>query len=517
VPATLESRPIAAPKFVSAKAVTTVATTAAKGYGEVSRPAHPIEAMAVTADGKGYWLTSSTGNVYAFGDARDLGSPARATAPIVAVVDDPATSGYWLVGADGNVYPYGAPNYGDLTRFRLSKPVVGGAATADGRGYWLVASDGGVFTFGDAVFHGSTGDVRLVKPITSMTSDPTTGGYWFTASDGGIFSFDAPFHGSLGDHSLSAPVVTMAESSGGSGYWLVQRNGAVTSFGSARNYGHGSGTVAGMATARSVSGYWLFTTTGRVTAVPGPVPPPPSNPTPTPTPTPVPVPVPTVPTATMADDIWAGYGDLGQTFTGVSGTWVVDAPNCATTPNAISSEWVGLDGFGNQTVEQLGNYIQCANGVASYSAWWEMYPAYSVDLDPSEYPVDGGDTITAAVTEVASDTAVLSETDVTQHWTFTTTQSSSSDLGRFSAEWIVETPTLVSSSGSTVSNEVDFGTTSFTNCTVTVAGGASTQVNAYSNYRLTAFSGSGPTATQLTSESELGSDGKSFTVVWDNP
>ena len=71
--------------------------------------------MAVTPDGKGYWLAALDGGVFAFGDA-----------------------GF----------------YGSMGAQHLNQPIVGMAATADGLGYWLVAADGGVFSFGDAHYHG---------------------------------------------------------------------------------------------------------------------------------------------------------------------------------------------------------------------------------------------------------------------------------------------------------------------------------------------------------------------------
>ena len=52
-------------------------------------------------------------------------------------------------------------------------------------GYWLVATDGGVFSFGNAVFHGSAGNIKLAKPVVGMASTPDGGGYWLVASDGG--------------------------------------------------------------------------------------------------------------------------------------------------------------------------------------------------------------------------------------------------------------------------------------------------------------------------------------------
>ena len=68
-----------------------------------------------TADSGGYFLVSSDGTVYPFGDAKSGGganSLGHIDAPIVGVSDDFATGGYWEVGSDGGVYSFGAPFYG---------------------------------------------------------------------------------------------------------------------------------------------------------------------------------------------------------------------------------------------------------------------------------------------------------------------------------------------------------------------------------------------------------------------
>ncbi len=63
--------------------------------------------MAVTPDGGGYWLTTSTGNVYAFGDAMyHGGAGSLGISNIVGLAAAP-DGGYWLVGADGGIFTYG--------------------------------------------------------------------------------------------------------------------------------------------------------------------------------------------------------------------------------------------------------------------------------------------------------------------------------------------------------------------------------------------------------------------------
>ena len=185
----------------------------------------------------GYWLDSSTGGVFSFGDANFYGSTGNLVLnrPIVGMAATPDGGGYWLVASDGGVFSFGDANFhGSTGNLVLNKPIVGMASTPDGGGYWLVASDGGVFSFGDANFHGSTGNLVLNKPIVGMASTPDGGGYWLVASDGGIFSFgDATFYGSLGAAPPASPVVALAPSAGGGGYWMLEAAGTVAAFGSA--------------------------------------------------------------------------------------------------------------------------------------------------------------------------------------------------------------------------------------------------------------------------------------------
>ena len=145
--------------------------------------------------------------------------------------------GYWTVNWLGVITSHGgAPLFGSpaLSGIRLTKPIVGMAATPDGQGYWLVASDGGIFTYGDAQFYGSTGDIRLNQPIVGMAATPDGQGYWLVASDGGIFTYgDAAFEGSAGNIALNKPIIGMARTNNGQGYILVASDGGIFSYGNA--------------------------------------------------------------------------------------------------------------------------------------------------------------------------------------------------------------------------------------------------------------------------------------------
>ena len=74
----------------------------------------PVNGMAASPDGGGYWFVASDGGIFSFGDAAFHGSVGGSTinAPVVGMAADSATGGYWLVSADGGVFSGGAPFYG---------------------------------------------------------------------------------------------------------------------------------------------------------------------------------------------------------------------------------------------------------------------------------------------------------------------------------------------------------------------------------------------------------------------
>jgi hypothetical protein len=157
---------------------------------------------------------------------------------------------------------------------------------------------------------------------------------------------------------------------------------------------------------------------------------------------------------------WAGYAAINTTFSSVSASWTQPKATCAGS-QTYSSFWVGLDGYSSNSVEQTGTDADCsASGTPTYYAWYEMYPKFPVNLSPTTYPVAPGDAISASVTFSGRNSFVLTISDATKHWTFTTTQKSGK-AARSSAEVIAEAP---SSSGGVLPLS-NFGTVGFTNAT----------------------------------------------------
>jgi hypothetical protein len=135
-----------------------------------------------------------------------------------------------------------------------------------------------------------------------------------------------------------------------------------------------------------------------------------------------------------ADSVWGGYVAQGSNFSTVTGSWTMPQVQCNTS-NDLFAPWVGIDGYGSQTVEQTGVQVDCSSGSPVYSGWYEMYPA------PPQYfndPVDAGDSFTGSVVYNGNSSYSLKLTDNTKGWTETTDQSL--DAQNVSAEAVIESP-----------------------------------------------------------------------------
>ena len=154
---------------------------------------------------------------------------------------------------------------------------------------------------------------------------------------------------------------------------------------------------------------------------------------------------------------WSGYAATGRPFTSVTASWTEPAVTCGADPNSYSAFWVGLDGDGTSTVEQTGTDSDCRGTAPKYYAWYEMYPAFPVNLTGSVTP---GDKMTATVTKSGT-SFTMTIADSTKGWTKSITKSSAKAKGG-SAEVITEAP----SSGTGVLPLADFGNVAYTSATI---------------------------------------------------
>jgi len=208
---------------------------------------------------------------------------------------------------------------------------------------------------------------------------------------------------------------------------------------------------------------------------------------------------------------WSGYAvqtNLASPTNGVVsdvvGSWAVPAATKSSSKTTYSSNWVGIDGYSNGTVEQLGTESDWTRGGDSYYAWFEMYPSRAYLI--SGFTVRPDDIVTASVHYAGGTSYVLTITNVTNGGqTFTTTQSSSA-AKRSSAEWIAEAP-----SSGRVLPLANFGTTTFTNCSTTI-GGVTGSING-GPWQFDAITMQAKNVVKAT-PSDLSADGSTFSVVW---
>lgn len=152
---------------------------------------------------------------------------------------------------------------------------------------------------------------------------------------------------------------------------------------------------------------------------------------------------------------WAGYAVTAGGYDEISATWTVPSVQSG---SGLSAMWIGIDGFNNNNLIQIGTEQNSTANGASYYAWWEVLP--SAESSIQQVPIAAGDEVSARIAKNATNSWTLSLTDNTTGASFQTTQSYSGT--GTSAEWIMEAPNL----GSQGSNLAHFSTFSVTSIEV---------------------------------------------------
>lgn len=156
-----------------------------------------------------------------------------------------------------------------------------------------------------------------------------------------------------------------------------------------------------------------------------------------------PPPAPAAGTQSVLSSNWAGYAVTGRTFRRVTGSWRVPTPTCSAKRTSASA-WIGLGGYrkSSEALEQVGTDVDCsAAGHASYSAWYELVPAYTKTISMRIHP---GDRMAGSVTVRGKRISVVLRNRTTGKRYAHTARMSAPD--RTSAEWIVEAPESCASS-----------------------------------------------------------------------
>jgi hypothetical protein len=214
---------------------------------------------------------------------------------------------------------------------------------------------------------------------------------------------------------------------------------------------------------------------------------------------------------------WAGYAVTGSDFTRVEGSWIVHAVNCTKTPNTFSSEWVGIDGWSSDTVEQIGTDADCIGKTPFYWVWYEFYPYGSVVI--RDVSIAAGDEFAAAVNYDGDNNYTVTIKNKTTGQSFSKKVNFDGGDGsgppqRNSAEWIMEMD------GNKLS---DFGVdpfgkkyTDYINDRATDSSVHNGVIDAFgSDVQESITTQNGQQNSPLTAlPSDLASDGASFTVTW---
>jgi hypothetical protein len=194
-----------------------------------------------THTGNGYWVCYGDGHIRGFGDAapNDVILPWSDVAMFMnsvvnprylyqhqanGITSHPTKMGFWVTTGSGEVYAFGdAVHYGQLDQrvynrgmadtFMLAKTEYTKSieATKSGNGYWIAFGSGHIAAFGDAVGQGpsyiypqnNTGiDIPIDETniidwsffraiVWDMARDPDGTGFWVLVADGNVGSYSA--------------------------------------------------------------------------------------------------------------------------------------------------------------------------------------------------------------------------------------------------------------------------------------------------------------------------------------
>lgn len=211
---------------------------------------------------------------------------------------------------------------------------------------------------------------------------------------------------------------------------------------------------------------------------------------------------------------WSGYAATSaKKFNYVSSTFAQPAITCTGKANRWTSNWVGLDGFTTGTVEQTGTFAFCGGKshlTPQYQAWYEMYPAGSVNV----FKVKPGDTINTAV-KFAGGKFHISIADATSGKSASISKGCAT-CERASAEWIIERPALCNNSETKcfLTALANFGTATMSKDRAQVAGGSVKGVGGFNNvpiYMVQPLKAGG----FISLDAISGLSGPSFQVQWE--
>ncbi|WP_347401712.1 G1 family glutamic endopeptidase [Alicyclobacillus mali (ex Roth et al. 2021)] len=136
---------------------------------------------------------------------------------------------------------------------------------------------------------------------------------------------------------------------------------------------------------------------------------------------------------------WSGYALTAGHYWDISGSWVVPAVN-PSGKNSYSSTWIGIDGFSNNDLIQVGTEQNYVDGHPQYFAWWEIRPIHPTEIIIPSMAIAPGDAMYARIHRGTRGRWVITLDDLTQNEQFTLAQPYQGPGA--SAEWIQEAPEI---------------------------------------------------------------------------
>lgn len=207
---------------------------------------------------------------------------------------------------------------------------------------------------------------------------------------------------------------------------------------------------------------------------------------------------------------WAGYAAnrARTTFRSVSAAFLVPYVDCSATTPSYSSHWVGLDGLGSASVEQVGIEADCSRSSATYYAWYEMYPK-PVSI---AFRIRAGNAIQASVTYKRSArkfVLMLRDTADGQHFSRTLKCAAQACL-RSSAEVISEAP---SNGSGGILPLADYRAAGYSAITVTTSRGRRSGLSSR-HWNTFQIVGVGESSHELEAQPTSTFRGQAFSIYW---
>ena len=207
---------------------------------------------------------------------------------------------------------------------------------------------------------------------------------------------------------------------------------------------------------------------------------------------------------------WAGYAAnrAGTSFSAVSAAMDVPYLDCSAVPTSYSSHWVGLDGLGSSSVEQVGIEADCSGSTAQYYAWYEMYPKPVTVA----FKIGAGNAVQASVTYKRSArkfVLMLRDTTDGRHFARTLKCAAKACL-RSSAEVISEAP---SNGSGGILPLADYRAASYSSIRLTTSRGRRSGLSSPS-WKTYEIVGVGASSHELEAEPTSPFQGQAFSIYW---